>query len=200
MLLAAGGFATTATAATIYTDSYGDGLAATADGQDIAIGTDLLGHDYDVAQYHWGLKGSSDIPIGNGVPTAALGVLGNSEMAPISYTAPGLPDPSEAFYNTIVNPITKQTVPVATLLDGTTISGDDAYLHLRFDIDGDTYLGTAHFDMSSHTVDGATLKDISYTAAPAPEPATWAEMIGGLGAIGGALRAARRRKTQLASA
>lgn len=198
MVLAAGGFATAAVAGPVFTDTYGDGLTA-SDNQDVAIGTDLLGSPYGVAQYHYGLKPTGDISV------AALSTIGpDSYLAttpgdPFTgtiFTTSDLPSASENFSDGYP----KYNIPAAALVDGTVITADDVYAHLRFNIDGTTYLGSAHFDTSDHTIDGAKLMDVRYTAASVPEPAIWAEMIGGLGAIGGAMRGARRRKGQLATA
>jgi hypothetical protein len=45
---------------------------------------------------------------------------------------------------------------------------------------------------------GAFAGTLAFAQAPVPEPATWAMMIVGFGAIGGALRRARRRRPLLA--
>lgn len=197
MLLATGGFASSAEAAHVYTDTFG--LAATYSGQGVLIGTDLLGGSYGAPQYEYRILNTATLQT---ILDSAIGVdnLGN----PIVYSTPGLPDAGESFRSGELSYIpqtgTSMFVPVKAAIDGTNISTSDAYLHLKFGINGATYLGTAHFDVSDHTTDDAKLVDVSYTAAAVPEPATWAELIGGLGAVGGTMRAARRRKAQLANA
>ena len=85
----------------------------------------------------------------------------------------GLPSSGESFNHT------KYT----TEFKGSLTEGGP-YLHLQFDANGTTYLGTALIDSST-----AELVSIEY--APVPEPETWALLIAGAALTGAALR--RRR-------
>ena len=89
-------------------------------------------------------------------------------------STPGLPSSSETFSNT----------KFKTASDGVPNTGGP-YLHLKFDADGTTYLGTALIDSSN-----ATLDSITYAAVPEPE--SWLLLIMGAGLTGAALR--RRRQ------
>jgi len=56
--------------------------------------------------------------------------------------------------------------------------------------------GLAHFSFSSTSADnvGPLLDNVSFSAGAVPEPATWALMLLGVGAIGAGLRRQQRRK------
>jgi hypothetical protein len=53
------------------------------------------------------------------------------------------------------------------------------------------------FLTSTRAFDQYKQNDIELAVAAVPEPATWAMMLGGFGLVGGAMRSARRRKTQV---
>jgi hypothetical protein len=93
-------------------------------------------------------------------------------------STPGLPSPGE----TINDPKFK------TAYNGVPTTGGP-YLHLKFDADGTTYLGTALIDSTT-----ATLDSITYEAVPEPE--AWLLLIAGAGMTGAALR--RRQVSAIA--
>lgn len=79
-------------------------------------------------------------------------------------------------------------------------NASENYLHLKFEEDGQTYIGFADIagDNDPTGVDPVTLKSVTFEAVP--EPATWGLMISGLGMMGAALRRQRRLKAQPALA
>ena len=116
-------------------------------------------------------------------------------------SAPGIEADASAYYSTCI----ASAAPLHS----------DSYAQIRFLLDGETQYGVVDLHPvangavvnlydGDYLVDTVRLGKVVYKsqadAAAVPEPATWAEMIGGLGAVGGAMRTARRRKTQLAKA
>ncbi|MFZ4689948.1 MAG: PEPxxWA-CTERM sorting domain-containing protein [Polymorphobacter sp.] len=68
---------------------------------------------------------------------------------------------------------------------------NDVFLHLKFDVAGQNQFGFAAFNTAG------TLTSVSYKpASQVPEPAAWAMLITGFGAVGAALRR-RRREARL---
>lgn len=111
--------------------------------------------------------------------------------------------PSEYTYFSPVNRIgtandvytTKDSPPLARPGAGGTV-GSVSYAQLRFDLDGVKTYGVV-------AVQDARMKSVSYevvdAVAPVPEPAVWAEMIVGLGAVGAAMRKRRRLARSIAA-
>ncbi len=82
-------------------------------------------------------------------------------------------------------------------------SNGDNFIGLRATSGGQTFFGyafTTNNVINSYafeSVAGATITASAAIPAPVPEPATWAMMIGGFGAVGSTMRY-RRRKTAVA--
>lgn len=95
--------------------------------------------------------------------------------------------------------------PYDTNTDGGVITGFNELgglgfpeVGLRFSIGDTFYEGTAELTGNGDVIDRITY-DVA-AAAGVPEPATWALMILGMGAVGGALRTSRKRQPSLANA
>lgn len=195
MLLAAGTIAGAAHGAVI-TQNYN--LAAGLTAQNVAIGgTDL---------YSFGADANGQNTAGKPYYDARFSSLGNAELSTCSSSS------------SLLNPNDQVNVfPIGSFPQygkgGSATPSDvgTSYFNLRFQLNGETLYGNARFDGSTTTLaDGSTLENtqltqirygtladaLAETPAAVPEPATWAEMIVGLGAAGGAMRAARRRKAQ----
>ncbi len=116
--------------------------------------------------------GQYDFKSAGDVKTELVAVGPMSHIGEFTSTA-GLPSSGESFVHSAFT----------TEFKGARDSGGP-YLHLKFDANGTTYLGTALIDSST-----AELVSIEY--APVPEPETWALLIAGAAVTGAALR--RRR-------
>jgi hypothetical protein len=68
----------------------------------------------------------------------------------------------------------------------------DAYVHLAFNANGNSYVGLGHVDSAANLVD-ITYDQVDHFNTAVPEPATWALMIGGFGLAGATLRSRCRQ-------
>lgn len=85
--------------------------------------------------------------------------------------------------------------PDATRIPSSLVAGD---LGLRVTIDGQDFFGFARVAGPTVTVAFNTVAGAGINAGAVPEPATWAMLILGFGAVGGAMR--RRAKAKVAYA
>jgi len=176
ILFAAGSFAGSADAA-VFVDNVD--ISPTVQGTRIAIGVPIADAQFNFSAIN------VKIPFGGVDALGTAGVFFEGDPS----SSPYIPDGSASF-NTSV----KTVLPFGS---------GDGYLGLRFDVGADTYFGYATVDQG-----GWHISQIAYDApnelsitskAGVPEPATWAEMILGLGAAGAVMRRRRQRSVALSA-
>lgn len=91
----------------------------------------------------------------------------------------------------IFNEVNDTTPRSILVIDGMEVAPVDGF----FGVISDTVFSTVEFRALDGVDEGFALDDVRYGVAAVPEPATWAFMILGFGAIGGAMR--RQRKANV---